>query len=447
MKKGLDNLTLIKRIASEVEKRGGRAYLVGGCVRDELLFLESKDFDVEIHFLSQAECESVLDMFGERVEVGKSFGVYNLKGYDIDIALPRSEKKSGERHRDFDIDVNPFIDLKEGAKRRDFTINALMKDVLTGEVLDFFNGKQDLGNKVIRHICDETFVEDALRVFRAAQFCSRFNFTLAPETENLCKKIDVDYLSKERVYEELVKALLKSAKPSVFFEVLRKVNKLSEFFPELEALINVEQSSVYHKEGDVWTHTMMVLDEAAKVREKAEEKLGFMLSALVHDVGKAVTTVNSNGKISALEHEVKGVSIAEKLLNRVTNDKKIIKYVLNMVLNHMKPNKLAAQGSCIKKTNKMFDLSICPQDLVLLATCDNYGRIEENFVDHTAFLNERLKIFNETMAKDFVMGRDLVAAGLKPGKDFSFYLEYAHKLRLAGVDKESALKQTLKAKK
>ena len=435
---------MAKRIALEVKRAGGDTYFVGGCVRDFLLGKESKDVDIEIHNISQAELEKVLDSIGTRIEIGKSFGVYNIKGCAIDIALPRKERLVGVGHRDFVVGVDPFIGTEAAARRRDFTINAMMRNVLTGEIVDHYSGQQDLKNGVIRHVCSSSFGEDPLRVFRAAQFASRFNFVLAEETKSICKTMKVDALSKERVFEELSKALLKSQKPSVFFEILREIDMLSVFFPEVEALIGVKQSPLHHSEGDVWTHTMMVLDEAAKVRDKVANPIGFMLSALTHDFGKVVTTEFVNGDWHAYGHEDKGEDIVLTFLKRLANEKKLISYVINMVKLHMKPNALAGLNASIKSTNKMFDKSVEPLDLVYLALCDSWGKTSPlPFFETETFLFERLKVYKEYMAREYVTGKDLIDSGLTPNENFSLVLEYAHKLRLVGVSKESALKQAL----
>jgi tRNA nucleotidyltransferase (CCA-adding enzyme) len=182
--------------------------------------------------------------------------------------MPRREKATGRGHRDFEIEVDPFIGTYKAARRRDFTINALMQDVLTGEVVDHFGGMDDLRAGIIRHIDPETFIEDPLRVLRGAQFAARFGFRIAPETVELCKGIDLSALSRERIEEELKKALLKSDKPSVFFEEMRRMEQLDVWFPELGQTIGLEQDPVFHPEGDVWVHTMEVIDRAAAVRDK-----------------------------------------------------------------------------------------------------------------------------------------------------------------------------------
>lgn len=435
---------LAREIARGVADHGGRCYYVGGFVRDALLQKENKDVDMEVHGISPGCLEEILETFGERIAIGESFGIYNLKGYDLDIAMPRKEALRGRGHKDFAIFVDPFIGTEAAARRRDFTINALMQDVLTGEILDHFGGIADLRNGILRHVCTDSFAEDPLRVLRGAQFAARFGFTVAEETRRLCQKMDLRHLPGERIEGELKKALLKAERPSRFFEILRDMDQLDIWFPELKALIGVRQNPVYHAEGDVWNHTMLVLDEAAKLRDRAEQPYWFMLAALTHDFGKAVSTEEINGVLHAYDHEQKGLPLAERFLRRITSEAKLTDYVLNLTLLHMKPNTVAGANSSVKVTNRMFDQAIDPEALICIALADDRGRITQSpGKNHEAFLRRRLEIFRNVMAQPHVMGRDLIAAGLQPGKDFTEILEYAHKLRLAGIEKESALKQTL----
>lgn len=438
------NIEVSQRIAKEVFALGGRAYYVGGCVRDELCGIKSKDIDIEVHGITPQNLEKILDSVGKRIEIGKSFGIYNLKGYSIDIAMPRKEKKTGMGHRDFAVDIDPFIGAKEAAKRRDFTVNAIMKDIVTSEILDFFGGREDLGKKIIRHVNTESFSEDPLRVLRGAQFAARFKYAIAKDTLNLCREIDISHLSKERIMGETEKALIKAATPSVFFEVLKKMNKLKPWFCEVSELCGIMQNPDFHAEGDVWAHTMLTLDEAAKIRINALHPLEFMMSALVHDFGKVDTTRFENGKIRSINHEIVGLSRAEKFISRITNEESLKKYVLNMTELHMRPNMLIGAKSSQKAINKLFDKSICPHDLILLAAADSRASIcIKEKEDTQAVLFKHLAVFEEYMQRPYVTGSDLVAAGLTPNKNFSEILAHAHKLRLAGVPKKSALADTL----
>lgn len=437
---------MAKRIAEAVAEQGGHAYYVGGCVRDRLMGREPKDLDVEVHGVAPDQLKAVLSSFGIWEERGAGFGILALRGYGLDIAQPRKEEARGVRHRDFDVEVDPFIGTKAAALRRDFTINALMQDVLTGQVVDHFGGKEDLKRGVLRHVSAETFADDPLRVLRGAQFAARFDFVLAPETRELCCGVDLSNLSAERVFDELVKALVGSREPSVFFEVLRDLGQLDVWFPEVKTLIGVPQPPDHHPEGDVWNHTMLVLDRAAGLREGAESGVAFMLAALCHDFGKPQTTAEKDGRLHAYGHEEAGVPLAERFVRRLTRNKKLLRYVKNMVLLHMRPNMMARRHSSQKSFNHLFDDSVSPDDLLLLARADHEGRTGQaclGYDEVTMELGAHLASYRELMARPYVTGADLIAAGLTPGAQFGDALAYAHKLRLAGIEKDEALRQTL----
>ena len=463
--------TIIEKLASRVAELGGRAYMVGGAVRDEIMKRPIKDVDIEVHGISGAVLETVLKELGKPLRFGSAFGVYSLAGHQIDIALPRSERKAGNGHRDFEIEIDPFIGIKEAARRRDFTMNALLKDILSGEIADPYGGTEDIKKRIIRHIDDEKFGEDPLRALRAAQFRSRFGFQVAPSTISICRALGLRELSAERVEMEMKKALLESRRPSEFFECLREMGQLGYWFKELEQLIGLEQNPKFHPEGDVWTHTMMVLDRAAHFRPCASDPYAFMLLALTHDFGKITTTEFVNGAIHAYGHELQGAEIAERFLDRVCHGSDIKKYIANMIPNHMRPNKIAESRSAVKKTNHLFDNVLAPSDLIYFAICDKpklphvlqsqdkdsikvemdkgiekelYTTTEnEREQERIDFLFDRLEVYRETMAKPYVTGKDLIINGVMPGEDFGTILEYAHKLRLAGIPKDNALRQTI----
>lgn len=467
---------IIEKLAYRVAELGGRAYMVGGAVRDEIMKRPIKDVDIEVHGISEEVLEAVLKELGKPLRFGSAFGVYSLAGHHIDIALPRSERKSGSGHRDFEIEIDPFIGIKEAARRRDFTMNALLKDILSGEIADPYGGTEDIKNRIIRHIDDKKFGEDPLRALRAAQFRSRFGFQVAPSTISICRALGLRNLSAERFEMEMKKALLESHRPSEFFECLREMGQLGYWFQELEQLIGLEQNPKFHPEGDVWTHTMMVLDRAAQFRPYASDPYAFMLLALTHDFGKITTTEFVNGAIHAYGHELQGAEIAERFLDRVCHGTDIKKYIANMIPNHMRPNKIAEARSAVKKTNRMFDDVASPSDLIYFAICDkpklpyletnkcepnetheshetqsNIDIESELYTDEEKsrgqerikFLFDRLDLYRDMMARPYVTGKDLIDREIMPGDDFGTILEYAHKLRLAGVSKDDALKQTL----
>jgi len=439
------DLEMARLLAAQAEQAGGRAYFVGGYVRDAVLHRENKDIDIEIHGLAPERLEAILDSLGERTVMGTSFGVYGLRHYGLDIAMPRSETKNGRGHRDFAICVDPFLGTKKAAQRRDFTINAMMQDVLTGEIIDHFGGLDDLRSGVIRHVSDASFVEDPLRVLRGAQFAARFGFALAPDTAALCARMDLTALAKERIMEELCKALLKAEKPSIFFDTLAGMGQLRDWFPEVEALIGVQQEPAHHPEGDVYTHTMLVLDQAAKLRTQAAYPLGLMLAALCHDFGKPQATKMIDGKIRAFDHENLGVPLAAQFIARLSAEVRLHKYVANMVRLHMRPNSLYYMKSGKKAYMKLLDQSIEPGDLLLLAKADHCGRggHEDDYGEIEQTLQNALHAYRELMNAPAVRGEDLIREGMKPGKAMGAALAFAHQLHLRGISRENALAQTL----
>ena len=234
-------------LASKVKEKGGRAFYVGGYVRDLLLNIPNKDIDIEVHGIAEKDLVAILNEIGEVDYYGRSFGIYALRHEDIEVALPRSEKVLGTGHRDFEISVDPDMGYKNAALRRDFTINALMMDVLSHEILDYFNGADDLNKGIIRHVNDVSFVEDPLRVYRAAQFASRFGFKIDERTVELCRGIDTFVLSRERIEEELKKALLKAEKAEIFFECLKEMNQKDVWFKgvnNLSCLMKYESNRI-----------------------------------------------------------------------------------------------------------------------------------------------------------------------------------------------------------
>ena len=439
------DLQLSREIARRTAEAGGRAMYVGGMVRDALLGEDCKDIDIEVYGLEPARLRSLLGELGRVVEKGASFGVYGLEHSGIDIAMPRRERATGARHTDFEVSVDPGLSFEAATRRRDFTINAMMRDVLTGELVDLWGGQRDLEARVIRHVSDETFPEDALRAFRAAQFSARLEAEIAPETLSLCARMDVSQISRERVFEELAKALLKAEKPSVFFRVLREMDHLKEFFPELQRCIGVPQSPIHHPEGDVFAHTMLVLDCAAGLRERAQWPLGFMIAALIHDLGKVVATRRlEDGRIVAYGHEVEGLPLCEAQLCRLTNQQKLIDYAKNMMWLHMRPNVLAGARSHKKKTRLLFDLSVCPEDLILLSRADASGKQDRPYDEgYERFLRERLEDYRRVMTRPMVTGQDLIRAGLQPGPQFSGWLRRARMLHFSGQEHDRALRQVL----
>lgn len=428
-----DDIALARAIAQKAQSLGGRAYFVGGYVRDAALGVQSKDVDLEVYGLAPEALFALMGEFGEAYEKGAAFRVFGLKHSEIDVAMPRRESRTGAGHRDFAVAVDPFLPPQVAASRRDFTINAMMMDVLSGEILDFFGGRRDLQNHIIRHVSDASFADDALRAYRAAQFAARLEATVAPETVALIRQMDVSALSRERVFDEMKKALLRAARPGDYFCWLRAFGLLPE---PLLALARTPQNPRFHPEGDVFAHTVQVLNRAAVLRGRAAFPLYFMLAALCHDIGKPAVTAVRDGRIVAYRHEEAGAPIARTFLETLTDESALLRYVENMVLLHMRPNRLAQDRSRQKSTRRLFDASVCPEDLILLSMADAGNAA------HEPFLRERLEDYRAILRLPMVTGRDLLAAGIPAGPHMSALLARARTLHFAGMRREVVL-QTL----
>ncbi len=428
-----------------------RALLVGGFVRDALLGLHPKDLDVEVYGVSPVRLEELLEqLYPGKVDlVGRAFGIIKVhldKDVEFDVSIPRRESKTGLGHTDFEVQGDPSMDMEEAARRRDFTVNALAADPMTGEVIDAFDGVSDLQNRVLRVTDRERFQDDALRVYRAVQFAGRFNFTIDPESFRLMREMGedgmLDRLSRERITEEIKKLMLKSPKPSVGFELLRELGIIERDYPELHALIGMPQESEWHPEGDVWIHTMMVVDQAAKIVRQTfknpNDRLSVLMGALCHDLGKPATTKlgEKDGiqRIRSLGHEEAGLAPAGRLLDRWMFGEDIKRACFAITEQHLKPNvwwrevqkgKLtaASYANAIRKLIKK--IHPVPWQILLVATeADHRGRGIPG-VDTEPY--EEGRFFAEIVAKEeldkeptkpLVRGEDLIARGLKPGKRF-----------------------------
>lgn len=321
----------IQEIAKIIKQNGGNLYLVGGAVRDELLGIISHDEDYCVTGISFAEFKS---LFKEAFIKGKDFPVFSIDNKEFAIA--RKERKIGLGHNSFDIETDKKITIEEDLKRRDITINAIAKEVLTGKFIDPFNGINDLNNKIIRAVSSH-FSEDPLRVYRSARFASQLNFEVDDNTIKMMSSIKNELLSLsvERVTTEFYKALL-TDHPSIFFNVLKKANVLDVHFKEIYNLIDVEQPFIYHPEGDVYNHTMVVLDKVAYKTKHFEDKrkLELRFAALVHDIGKSLTLKEEYPHHYG--HEEKGVNLIKIIGKRLKLSNRLIKCGVAASLEHMK---------------------------------------------------------------------------------------------------------------
>ena len=279
----------VRAILTAIRDGGGRALLVGGCVRDALLGRPAQDVDIEVYRLPAERLEALLAARFAIDRVGQAFGILKIHGLDVDVSLPRRESKAGLGHRGFAVQSDPDLSYEEAAARRDFTINAMAFDPLNGELIDPFDGRGDLRNRILRHT-SARFSEDPLRVLRGAQFAARFDLTAAPETVAIARTIGLEGLAPERIYEEWRKLVAQGVRPSRGLHFLKECEWI-RFFPEPAALIGCAQDPGWHPEGDVWEHTLYCMDAYARGRTgDAWEDLVVGWAVLCHDFGKPRTT-------------------------------------------------------------------------------------------------------------------------------------------------------------
>ena len=438
---------MIRAIAKKAQALGGRALLVGGCVRDGLLDIPCYDIDCEIHGIAPDMLRRMLGEFGEIDETGNAYGIYTIKGMGLDIALPRREKRTGPGHKDFAVTVDPDLSPEEAAARRDFTVNAIMRDALTGEYVDPYGGMEDLKKGILRAVPGGQFEEDPLRVLRGAQFAARFHLTPDEETIEKMRRMPVRNLSAARVWAETKKALEMADTPDVFFRILERTGALEPFFAELAALRKAPQNPVYHPEGDAFEHTMMVLNAAAQIRERMQNPLAFMLAALCHDLGKAVSTRrNDKGAWASVGHEHTGVPLCEKMFSRLGVSKSVIAYVQNMCALHMRVHTCYYGKARVSRTNVLFDESVNPGELSWLVVCDSRGtgKPRSDADIEEAFIFERLAAYQQVLAAGMPSAHMLMDMGMKPGPDLKKALAYAREQRLCGKTMEEALTGALR---
>lgn len=324
-----------------IRQAGGDVLLVGGVVRDVFTGQKIKDVDLEVYGLPLETLTEVLSPHGKVNTVGVSFGITKLTtadGNEYDFSLPRRESKTGDGHRGFDVEADPYMTPEESARRRDFTINALAMTP-EGRVYDFFGGLSDLHNKVLRHVSDR-FSEDPLRVLRAFQFVSRFDFTLAPETAELCSSLKNEYqtLPVERIWTEWEKWATKGVRPSAGLKLLADTGWV-DFYPEINAMDGVGQEPEYHPEIWLLDHTMHVVDEMARISDRdgieGDDRLVLMFAALCHDFGKPYTTITEDGRIKSPGHDKAGMTPTRTFLQRIGANEAIIERVIPLVAEHM----------------------------------------------------------------------------------------------------------------
>jgi tRNA nucleotidyltransferase (CCA-adding enzyme) len=428
-----------RRIAEAVRSRGGRALVVGGWVRDQLLGRTSKDVDLEIYGVPAGELRQLLEGIGPVNAVGESFTVYKVAG--LDVALPRRDSKTGRGHRGFTVEGDPGMRVEDASRRRDFTINAIALDPLTGEHLDPHGGLADLERRVLRAVDPATFGDDSLRVLRAVQFAARFDLELDPATADLCRSISLDDLPAERIWGEVEKLLLRAARPSRGFELALRLDVVARLFPELSALVGCPQEPEWHPEGDVWVHTLMVIDEARRRIDDLDHprQVAIMLGAVCHDVGKPATTAFVDGRIRSMDHEQAGVAPARALLDRLNvhtiGGFDVRAQVLGIVAHHLKPLSFGkstppAGDGAFRRLALKVDLEL----LARVAEADCRGRTGHFDCSGIGWFLERARQLGvQHAAPDpLLRGRHLLDLGVAPGPRVGAILSQVYERQLDG---------------
>jgi tRNA nucleotidyltransferase (CCA-adding enzyme) len=428
------------KIATAVRGAGGRALIVGGWVRDRLLGRESKDIDIEVFGLPAGSVRALLETLGPVEAVGESFQVF--KAGTIDVSLPRRESKTGRGHRGFDVAGDPSMTVADAARRRDFTINAVSWDPLTGEYLDPFNGRDDLARRLLRVVDEATFPDDSLRVLRAVQLAARLDLTVDEATRGLCRSISLDDLAPERVRGEIEK-LLGAPRPSIGLSLAHDLGVVEKLFPELLALVGCPQEPEWHPEGDVWVHTLQVVDQARGTVDHLlrPKQTAVMLGAVCHDFGKPATTAFVDGRIRSMDHEERGVPPATSFLDRLNihsiDGYEVRHQVLGMVAHHLKPGmwfkvRDEVGDGAFRRLAQKVDLEL----LARLAKADCLGREPGRFnCDAMDWFLDRARALGveHRPPPQILLGRHVVQLGLPPGPRVGEVLRAVYEQQLDGT--------------
>ena len=450
----------VLELAEIVKNNGGQALLVGGSVRDSLMGKISKDFDMEIYGLESDKVEKNVQQIGKVSDVGKAFGILKIAlegGLDIDVSLPRTDSKIDVDHRGFEIKTDPHMSIEDAARRRDFTINSIAADPLTGELYDFFDGVKDIKNRILKITDLERFKDDPLRVLRALQFIGRFGLEIDKDSIATIQEMapQLKELPKERIGEEWKKLLLKSEKPSLGLSAGMMLGVFREIHPEFPPLAETQQEADWHPEGDVWVHTLMTVDEAAKIIQRenleSDKALVILLGALCHDLGKPMVTESMDGRIKSHGHEAAGEEPTKKFLATIGIDNLTRDKVIKLVTNHLIPtmfyieetirdNKIS-DGAIRRLAQRIYPATI--QELVLISEADHLGRgifdpkIKEQlllpadqFPVGIWLLKRARKLEVESSRPaDLTRGRDWISLGFESGPIIGELISLSNNLR------------------
>lgn len=431
----------IRRIIELLIEGGATdCFFVGGFVRDLILGEPSKDIDIEIYGLSYQKIIRILRPHFRVGLVGQSFGTVKVDN-EIDLSIPRTESKIGGGHKGFSVSSDPNLDPLTAFSRRDFTVNAIGLR-LDGSVFDPFGGIEDLERRILR-APTEAFCEDPLRVLRAMQFAARFDMEMEPETVELCRRVLPEFptLSPDRIWMEWAKWASKGRMPGKGLRLLRQTGWI-ECFPEIAMLVDVPQNPKYHPEGDVFEHTTLVCDSAARIAKELqfdqEDRTILLFAALCHDFGKPCTTIrNKKGNWSSPRHAIEGVGIAAAFLEKMRAPNRIVDHVKPLVREHLAHHADETTGppplsnvrrlaSRLEPSNIRMWSALCRADALGNGNKDPRYRI-----DTWEAVAEKLAI-RESKPKALLLGRDLIALGVRPGREMGRILQDAYEAQLDG---------------
>ncbi|GAV21121.1 tRNA nucleotidyltransferase [Mariprofundus micogutta] len=413
-----------------------------------MLGMPPKDFDLEVYNVPAELLRETLENIGKVEFVGKQFGVFKLwyKEIEIDVALPRTERKTARGHSGFMVDSDPSLSPEIASLRRDFTINAMMLNPLTGQMHDFHGGKKDLQNKKLRHV-SKAFSEDPLRPLRAMQFAARFGFSLHDESVDLCRELiaEAAYLPPERIWTEWQKWSC-APYPSYGLQLLIDSGWIS-LYPELQAIVDCPQDPHWHPEGDVWTHTLQCCDQASAIASKnnllAVVRQRLVFAALCHDYGKpSVNTTGHQGRIRSPGHSEAGIKPAQSFLNGIGAPLSLLDYVEPLVREHI----THLHGEATERAVRRLAHRLEPANIELwemLVEADASGRAPAPpSRPALEWLHKAVQLQNhQNRPHPILTGKLMLKMGAQPGILMGKILKSAYEAQLDGCiyDKQSAI--------
>jgi tRNA nucleotidyltransferase (CCA-adding enzyme) len=431
----------VLRLCETVRDAGGRAVLVGGWVRDRLLGFDSKDFDVEVYGVEPERLRAVLEKIGQVNTVGEHFSVYKLVSYrpppsnagettetnppqrervEIDVSLPRRESKSGRGHRGFVIEGDPSMTFEEAARRRDFTINAIIYDPLTDDTIDPYGGADDLHLRILRAVAADTFIEDSLRVLRAVQLVARFEMTVDHRTLELCRSIDLTDLPRERIWGEIEKLFTLAARPSIGLDVALELGVLDQLFPEIRKL------SVRRLSGDQdsFDHTKRALDVAATLAGDLSrpKRVAVMLAALTHELATNSDSEPAHSILNRLGvYSLDGYNVRSQVMALVREQRNPADFYVR---------RQTIRDGDFRRLSQKVDMDL----LARVAKCCALARKPEPSSIAEDWFLERSRALGVEHGPPapLLQGRHLLEAGYQPGPQMGELLRSVYELQLDG---------------